>query len=254
MVDGIVFGTCTAAGLLVTALCTRRAVGNPRVATWAIAIAFAICTLGVLCAVPAVANQLQQATGMPNAGKLVAHVCAILWCAAIQITMVDLAYRPEYLKSAILQRGFAAVLELAIMVPLFLAANRPGIQFTTEYVDNPKVAAYLLIYLSYVLVTCGELMFMCGRTSRRNWGVRPWSSVGFALSSIAAILGMAYAVCKGSYIIFYILEDPWPLKIEEVVSPTLSGLAVLFVFSGMTLPMVGALRERLRQRRALTDD
>ncbi|MEV5440870.1 hypothetical protein AB0K80_33435 [Streptomyces sp. NPDC052682] len=254
MVDGIVFGTCTAVGLLVTALCTRRAVGNPRVATWAIAIAFAICTLGVLCAVPTVANQLQHATGMPNAGKLVAHVCAILWCAAIQITMVDLAYRPEYLKSAVLQRAFAAALELAVMVPLFLAANRPDVQFTTEYIDDHRVAAYLLIYLSYVLVTCGELMFMCGRTSRRNWRVRPWSSVGFALSSVAAVLGMAYAVCKGSYVIFYTLDDPWPLGIEQVVSPTLSGLAVLFVFSGMTLPMVGALRERLREKRALIDD
>ncbi|MFI9629284.1 hypothetical protein [Streptomyces sp. NPDC052042] len=183
-------------------------------------------------------------------GKLVAHVCAILWCAALQITMVDLAYRPEYLKAAMYQRGFAALVELAIMVPLFLTTNRSETQFTTAYVDDPRVAAYLLAYLSYVLVTCGELAFMCGRTARRNWGTRPWSGAGFTLSSIAAFLGMMYSISKGSYIIFYILGDPWPLKTEEVVSPMLSGLAVLALFAGLTLPMIGSVRERLRQKRA----
>ncbi|MDH2391619.1 hypothetical protein QCN29_23130 [Streptomyces sp. HNM0663] len=254
MVDGIVFGTCTVAGLLVTALCTRRALGNARVSTWAIALAFGVCTLGVLCAVPAVADALQDVTGLHNAGKLVAHICAVLWCAFLQITMVDLAYRPEYLKAAMFQRGFAAAVELAILVPLFVATNRPDVEFTTEYVDDPKVAAYLLIYLSYVLVTCAELAFMCGRTARRNWGIRPWSSAGFALSSVSAAFGLAYAFSKGSYIIFYTLDSPWALKAEEVVSPTLSGLAVLFLFSGLTLPMVGTLRERLRQKKALAED
>ncbi|MBK3584717.1 hypothetical protein ACFV6B_04100 [Streptomyces microflavus] len=252
--DGIVFGTCTVAGVLVTALCTRRALGNPRVSTWSIAIAFGVCTVGVLFAVPVVAAVAEDATGITNVGKLVAHVCAILWCGALQVTMVDLAYRPEFLKSAMFQRGFAAIVELAIMVPLFLATNRPGIEFTTAHVDDPKIAAYLLIYLSYVLITCGELSFMCGRTARRNWGIRPWSGAGFALSSMAAALGMAYAFCKGSYIIFFTLDDPWPLKIEEIVSPALSGMAVLFLFAGLTLPMVGALRQRLRQKKALAAD
>ncbi|WP_128381287.1 hypothetical protein [Streptomyces cavernae] len=247
--DGIVFGTCTLAGLLVTVLCTRRAVGNPRVSTWSIAAAFGICTLGVFFAVPVVAQAAEDATGVANIGKLVAHICAILWCAALQIAMVDLAYRPEYVRAAMYQRAFVATAVLATMVPLFLATNEPGIEFTTAYVDNTSVAAYLLIYLSYVLVTCGELAFMCGRTARGNWGVRPWSGAGFALSSIAATLGVAYTVSKGSYIILYMLDDPWPLDVEEVVSPSLSGLAVLFLFLGLTLPMVGALRERLCQRR-----
>lgn len=254
MVDGIIFGTCTLAGLVVTALCTRRAVGNPQVSTCAIALAFGVCTLGVLCAIPAVADALQDIIGLHNVSKLVAHICAVLWCAFLQMTMVDLAYRPEYLKAAMFQRGFAATVELMILVPLFLATNRSDAEFTTEYVDDPKIAAYLLIYLSYVLVTCAELAFMCGRTARRNWGIRPWSGVGFALSSVAAALGLAYAFSKGSYIIFYIFDNPWPLQAEEAVSPTLSGLAVLFLFCGLTLPMVGALRERLCNKRALAGD
>ncbi len=252
--DAIVFGTCTAAGLLVTVLCTRRALGTPRVSTWSIAIAFGVCTLGVFFAVPVIAQAAQDITGLANVGKLIAHICAILWCAALQITMVDLAYRAEYVRAAMFQRSFAAMVELAIMVPLFLSTNRSDIEFTTAYVDDASVAAYLLVYLSYVLFTCGELAFMCAKTAQRNWTLRPWSGAGFALSSMAATLGMAYTVSKGSYIISYTLDDPWSLDVEEVVSPALSGLAVLFLFLGLTFPMVGALRERLRQRKELAAD
>ncbi|MFJ2278870.1 hypothetical protein ACIOEZ_32500 [Streptomyces sp. NPDC087866] len=220
--------------------------------TWSIAIAFGVCTLGVFFAVPAIAQATEDITGVANAGKLIAHVCAILWCAALQITMVDLAYRAEYVQAAMFQRSFAAMIELAIMVPLFVATNKPHVEFTTAHVDNMSVASYLLVYLSYVLFTCGELAFMCAKTAQRNWNVRPWSGAGFALSSMAATLGMAYTVSKGSYIIFYTLDDPWPLKVEEVVSPALSGLAILFLFLGLTLPMVGSLREQLRQRKVLT--
>ncbi|WP_333746015.1 hypothetical protein [Streptomyces sp. IBSBF 2950] len=246
--DGIVFGTCTLAGVLVTYLCTRRALANPRVSTWSIAVAFGVCTLGVFFAVPVIARAVEDATGVVNIGKLIAHICAILWCAALQVTMVDLAYRPEYVRAAIYQRTFAATVELAIMVPLFLATNEVGVEFTTAFASNTAVSAYLLIYLSYVLVTCGELAFMCGRTAKRNWGIRPWSGAGFALSSMAATLGMAYTMSKGSYILFYVLEKPWSLEVEEAVSPSLSGLAVLFLFLGLTLPMVGSLRDQRRQR------
>ncbi|MEU7028995.1 hypothetical protein AB0A60_20180 [Streptomyces sp. NPDC046275] len=199
-------------------------------------------------AVPTVAQVAEDLTGVPNVGKLVAHICAILWCAALQVTMVDLAYRPEYLRAAMFQRGFAAMVELAIMVPLFLATNRPGMEFTTAHVSDPKVATYLLLYLSYVLLTCGELAFMCARTAQRMWGPRPWSGTGFALSSMAATLGVAYTISKGSYIVFHTLGRPWSLGVEEVVSPALSGMAVLFLFAGLTLPMVGALIDRVRAK------
>lgn len=251
--DGIVFGTCTVAGAIVTALCSRRAIRHPRVFTWSIALAFGVCTLGVLFAVPVVAQAAEGLTGVPNVGKLVAHVCAILWCASLQITMVDLAYRPEYLRTAMYQRLFAATVELAIMVPLFMAANSADVEFTTAHVDQPQIAAYLLIYLSYVLVTCGELAFMCGLTARRSWTTRPWTGVGFALSSIAAVLGVAYTMSKGSYIVFSALGRPWSLDVEERVSPALSGMAVLFLFAGLTVPMLGGMLQRLRERRSTAE-
>jgi hypothetical protein len=192
---------------------------------------------------------VEQVTGLDNAGKLVAHICAILWCASLQITMVDLAYRPEYLRTAVYQWLFAAAVELAVMILLFVATNDDGVEFTTEYADHPSVAAYLLIYLFYVLITCGELAFMCGRTARRSRAAHPWTSAGFVLCSVAAVLGVGYTLSKGSYIVLHTLGHPWPLEAEEAVSPALSGLAVLFLFTGLTMQMLGGLRRRLSRRR-----
>ncbi|MGW4375839.1 hypothetical protein ACWEJ7_19470 [Streptomyces albidoflavus] len=244
--DGMIFGACAVAGVLVTALCARRALHHPRVFTWLIAVAFAVCTVGVFFAVPAVARTAEEVTGLDNAGKLVAHICAILWCAALQMTMVDLAYRPEYLRAALYQRVCLAVVVLAVMVPLFLATNGQDVAFTTAYAGHSSVTAYLLVYLLYVLITCGELAFMCGRTARRTRTTRPWTNAGFTLCALAAFLGVGYTVSKGSYLIQYALGSPWPLEIEEVLSPALSGAAVLLLFAGLTMPMLGGLRQRLR--------
>ncbi|MFG2570464.1 hypothetical protein ACGFR6_34175 [Streptomyces sp. NPDC048567] len=244
--DGLIFGACTVAGVLVTALCARRALHHPRVFTWLIAAAFGVCTVGVFFAVPAVARAAEEVTGLDNAGKLVAHICAILWCAALQMTMVDLAYRPEYLRAALYQRVCLAVVVLAVMVPLFLTTNGQDVEFTTAYADHSAVTAYLLVYLSYVLITCGELAFMCGRTARRARTTRPWTGAGFTLCAVAAVLGVGYTMSKGSYLVCYALGSPWSLDVEEAVSPALSGLAVLFLFAGLTMPMLVGLRQRLR--------
>ncbi|MEU7278653.1 hypothetical protein AB0A69_07665 [Streptomyces sp. NPDC045431] len=205
-------------------------------------------------AVPAVESLATDVTGVPNVGKLIAHFCAILWCASLQITMVDLAYRQDYLRTALIQRSFAALVWLCIMVPLFLATNGRNVEFTTEHVDNPRIASYLLIYLSYVLITCAELAFMCGRTAQRNWGTRPWTGWGFAMSSVAAALGVAYTISKGSYVLLYTLGHPWSLAVEEKMSPTFSGLAVIFLFAGLTLPMLGGALRRWRGHEGARQD
>ncbi|MEW1675591.1 hypothetical protein ACJ6WD_11080 [Streptomyces sp. VTCC 41912] len=240
-------------GLIVTVLCTHRARRQPRVFTWSIAAAFGICTLGVFCAVPAVESVAVSITSVPNFAKIIAHVCAILWCASLQIAMVDLAYRPDYLRTASIQRSFVALIWLCIMVPLFLATNGPSVTFTTDHVDNPRIASYLLIYLTYVLITCAELAFMCGTTAKRNWHTRPWTGWGFALSALAAALGVAYTVSKGSYVLLYALGHPYSLSVEEKLSPAFSGLAVLCLFGGLTLPMLGGALRRLRSNRAQPD-
>lgn len=59
------------------------------------------------------------------------------------------------------------------------------------------------------------------------------------MSTTAALLGVAYAASKGSYLVTHYLGHPWPLRREEIVSPLLAGLAVISLITGLTMAMVG---------------
>jgi hypothetical protein len=239
--DGVIFGTCTGLGVVVTALCAYRARMKPTVATRCITLAFGICTVGVFFAVPAVASRTEEITGIDNLPKLIAHTCAILWCVSLQLAMVDIAYAPTYLRVAVMRRSFVAVAVLAAMIPIWLSTNQSGLDFTTAHAKNPAVRVYLILYLLYTFFTCTELAFMCAKSATYNWPGRPWSSFGYGASAVAAVFGLAYSVSRGGYLVAYTAGHPWSLELEEKMSPLLAGVAILFLFVGLTLPLVGTL-------------
>ncbi|MGW7100308.1 hypothetical protein [Streptomyces sp. NPDC054838] len=248
--DGVIFGFCAALGVVVTALCAYRARRKPTVVNWCISFAFGICTVGVFFAVPSVAKWAENITGVENIAKLVAHICAILWCVFLQLAMVDIAYAPTYLRVAIARRAFVAVAVLAAMVPLWLSANAPNVDFTTAFASNVPVRVYLITYLFYVFFTCSELAFMCGKSALQNWPGRPWSTFGYAASAVAAAMGLGYAASRGGYLIAYTVGTPWSLQVEEKLSPALAGVAVIFLFLGLTLPLIGTLIHEWRRKSA----
>jgi hypothetical protein len=250
--DGVIFGSCAALGVVVTSLCIYRARKNPAVANWCISVAFGICTVGVFFAVPAVAGWAETVTGVDNIAKLIAHICAILWCASLQLAMVDIAYAPDYLRVAVARRGFVAVATLATMIPIWLSANAPGVDFTTEFAKDTQVRIYLLIYLFYTFFTCAELAFMCYKSAVSSWPERPWSCFGYAASSVAAVFGIGYTASRGGYLIAYTVGRPWALSLEEKLSPALAGVAILFLFVGLTFPFIGTLIRKWRQRSTIT--
>ncbi|WP_240204715.1 hypothetical protein [Streptomyces actuosus] len=179
-------------------------------------------------------------TGMNNATKLGAHFCAVLWCGSLQLMLVDWSYKHEVLKASLYARIAFAVCVLAAMLPLFVETTGERIEFTTEYATVPGVTVYLMVYLAYVAVTCGEIAFLCfgmALSVQRSGNV--WSARGLGLSAAAAILGVAYAASKGSYLVTHYLGHPWPLHAEEIVSPALAGLATIALISGLTMAMVG---------------
>ncbi|WP_435970175.1 hypothetical protein [Streptomyces sp. Qhu_M48] len=243
--DGIVFGLCTLFGLTGTVLSAREAWRQRdrvdyRIARAARTIAFGVCTLGVLLAVPAVETAVESATGMNNAAKIGAHVCAVLWCGSLQLMLVDWSYTREVLKASLYARIAFAVVVLAAMLPLFVATTDETIEFTTAHAAAPGVTVYLMVYLSYVAVTCGEIVFLCsGMALSMRRGGHFWTARGLAVSAIAAMLGVAYALSKGSYLVTRYLGHPWPLETEEIVSPVLAGLAVVALITGLTMSMVG---------------
>ncbi|GAA0406305.1 hypothetical protein [Streptomyces luteireticuli] len=246
--DGVIFGSVTLLGAVVTTLCLIRARRTPTVANRSITAAFGICTLGVFFAVPAIAQAAADITGIDNIAKLIAHICAVLWSAGLQFTMVDIAYGPYGLRTRLYQRATFAGAILMAMIPLWLSANGPGVEFTTAHAHDVKVRIYLLLYLVYVFATCTELTFQCALASRDNWPERPWSSFGYGSSTIAAIFGMGYAASKASYLVAYTMGSPWELRVEERLSPLLSGISILFLFVGLTLPVFGWLLRKILKR------
>lgn len=118
----------------------------------------------------------------------------------------------------------------------------------SRYATVPGVTVYLMVYLAYVAVTCGEIAFLCsGMALVARRGGHAWSARGLALSATAALLAVAYAASKGSYLVTHYLGHPWPLRQEEIVSPLLAGLAVISLITGLTMAMVG---KRLASRKA----
>lgn len=243
--DGIVFGLCTLFGIAGTLLSAREAWRHRdqieyRIARSTRATAFGVCTLGVLLAVPAVESLVESATGMNNAAKIGAHICAILWCGSLQLMLVDWSYNQDVLKASLYARIAFAACVLAAMLPLFAYTTEGGIEFTTEYADVPGVTVYLLVYLGYAAITCGEIAFLCSGmafVARRSG--HSWSARGLGLSTVSALLGVGYAASKGSYLVANYLGHPWALETEEIISPLLAGLAVITLITGLTMAMIG---------------
>ncbi|MDX2826001.1 hypothetical protein PV416_34280 [Streptomyces ipomoeae] len=50
-----------------------------------------------------------------------------------------------------------------------------------------------------------------------------------------------------SYLVTHHFGRPWPLELEEIISPVLAGIGVIFLFTGLTMAMVG---KRLASRKA----
>ncbi|MFF7613560.1 hypothetical protein [Streptomyces lavendulae] len=190
---------------------------------------------------------LEDLSGMNNSAKLGAHICAVLWCGSLQLMLVDWSYNHEVLKASLYARVALGIVVLAAMLPLFIATTGSAMEFTTAFATEPGVTVYLLVYLAYVAITCGEIAFLCSgmalSASRRS---HSWTARGLATSAAAAVLGVAYAISKGSYLVLHYLRHPWPLRYEEIISPLLAGLATVALITGLTMAMVG---KRLTQRK-----
>ncbi|MGW6886697.1 hypothetical protein [Streptomyces chartreusis] len=252
--DGIVFGLCALFGIAGTVLSTREAWRHRdqteyRIARFARATAFGVCTVGVLLAVPSVEGLVESMTGMNNAAKIGAHICAVLWCGSLQLMLVDWSYNQDVLKASLYARVAFAACVLTAMLPLFVYTTEEGVEFTTEYASIPGVTVYLMVYLGYVAITCGEIAFLCSGMAlvARRRG-HTWSARGLALSTASALLGVGYAASKGSYLVAHYLGHPWPLEKEEILSPLLAGLAVIALITGLTMAMIG---RRLASRKAI---
>ncbi len=251
MVDALIFGLCTLVGVGGTAAnlrvaWRRRHEEDYGVSRWARASAFGVCTLGAALAIPALAHIVESVSGIHNLAKLGAHLCGVAWCCSLQIMVIDWAYEQWAVPTHAGYRVFLACGVTAALIPLFIVASddTPDIEYTTAFAGNHTVHSYLLVYLSYVAVTCAELVFLClkaGAINRRAGRSR--QACGLTMSAVAALFGIAYSLSKGSYLITFSMGRPWSLAVEEVLSPVLAGVSAILLVIGLTTSATALRRQ-----------
>lgn len=226
-------------GVSVTALSSVRAQRNPTPGNQSITAAFALTTLAGLLWIPAVGTAVNTTTHVDNLAHVLSTVCVVLWCAAIQTAMLDLVYNGAALRWAVLQRWSITGAVLLVMCVTFIIGNSPDVDFTTTYVNDHQVMIYLVVYVLWAFATFAELAVRCARISAATSPMHPWTSIGYAISTLAAVAGMAYCISRGGYLVSHVLGHAWSLEREQLLSPILIMIAFIFFFIGFTLPLVG---------------
>jgi hypothetical protein len=61
---------------------------------------------------------VESVTGLNNAAKLGAHICAVLWCGSLQLMLVDWSYNQDVLKASLYAPIAFAAGVLRAMLPL----------------------------------------------------------------------------------------------------------------------------------------
>ncbi|GAA0695372.1 hypothetical protein GCM10010193_57650 [Kitasatospora atroaurantiaca] len=250
--DGLIFGVCSLATAIGAAICFRYAYrlrDQPtyRVARWSRALAVVVCFIGSLTAVPVVADVFNRATGVGNGAKLVAHLCAVLFCACLQIMIVDWMYEKPYVSSGVWARVVLVASVVTALTFQFRTANDPGLPFTTDSAHNLPIVAYLLTYLGFLAIAGLEISVLSAGMAVHSWRDRQMAAVGLTLVALGGASCVAYSISKGGYLIAVQVSHPWALGTEQAVSSPLAGVGVLFVVIGLCVTIAGSRRAVVRR-------
>ncbi|MEV4557164.1 hypothetical protein AB0K51_09215 [Kitasatospora sp. NPDC049285] len=203
-------------------------------------MALAVCFLGSLIAIPAVADTFNELTGVAGGAKLLAHLGAVAFCASLQIMIVDWVYEKPYIPSGVWAR-FTLVAIIAVALTLqFRTANDSGREFTTDNADNPQIVAYLLTYLAFAALAGLEIAVLSAGLAVHSWRERRTASYGLTLVALGGASCVAYSISKGGYLIAVQLSHPWRLSTEKAISSPMAGLYILFVVIGLCVSLAGS--------------
>jgi hypothetical protein len=188
----------------------------------------------------------------PNLNDLVQHCALVGVGLAMQILMMLLVGTPhrQLVRSSWLRGAIAAATEIALAVLFFAAPiGNDRFDFVTAYGSDPRVCAYLLVFLAYVvsmLAGTARLTFTYARHA-----TTPALRLGLRASALSALVGLVYAAHKALYTLaaFYRFTLPWS---EALVSTLIAGLSISTLLVGVTLAVwdsrIKALRRRWRHR------
>ncbi|MDT9689446.1 hypothetical protein Q5762_14090 [Streptomyces sp. P9(2023)] len=249
--EGPIFGLCVVLTSLSTAISLRCAYERRHKSTYRIArrahlAALTACFLGSLLAIPTIADAVDRIAASNEVSSLVSDVAAVIFCASLQIMIIDWEYSTAHHAGIALRLGFACAV-VGLMIWQFHRADTVHQDLSTAYAESSDVRLYLLTYLGASAAAGAEVTFRSSKLAReiRRQG-RPAAN-GLAIASAGAAFGVAYTISRGSYLLAYENGHAWPLSWENAISPALAGLCIGCVAIGLTMATVSV---KLSQRNA----
>ncbi|MGW4599266.1 hypothetical protein ACWEOA_28810 [Streptomyces sp. NPDC004457] len=245
--DGPIFGLCSVLTLLSTAIAVRRSLVQQRrcnetyrLALSAHLVALVSSFLGSLLAIPAVADVADRAT-MAELSTLVSDIAAVIFCASLQILIIDWEYYrelPHYVSIAC--RIGVVVVVTGLLIWQFRRADpaRFGLDMSTSDLWVDDVRTYLLTYLCFFAAAGTEVAVRATKLARRMWRRGRSAGTGMAVTAAGAALGVLYAVFRSGYVLAYEGGHTWPLALDNVISPALAGLSIGGVAAGLSMAVL----------------
>jgi hypothetical protein len=255
-VDGPIFGLCSVLTLVSTAIALVRAVAQRRrkgdyfrVARRAHVVALASSFVGSVLAIPVVAEVADRAT-MAELSSLISDIAAVIFCASLQILIIDWEYRELPHDASIACRiGFVVVVS-GLLIWQFRRTDpaRLGLDLSTSYAQFSDVRTYMLTYLGFFAAAGAEVAVRAAKLARGAWERGRAAGTGLAVAAAGAAFGVLYAVSRGGYILAYESGHAWPLALGNIISPALAGLSIGCVATGLSMAVLSSRRpEPLRR-------
>ncbi|WP_145497464.1 hypothetical protein [Streptomyces sp. CFMR 7] len=257
--DGPIFGLCSVLTLLSTAIALSRAVTQRRrnsdifrVARRAHVVAVASSFLGSVLAIPAVADLVNRAT-VHELSSLVSDIAAVIFCASLQVMIIDWEYRELPHDVSIACRVGLVIVVSGLLIWQFRRTNpsRLDLDLSTTYAEVNGVRTYLLTYLSFFAAAGAEVAVRASKLARAAWQQGRAAAAGLAVAAAGATSGVLYALSRGGYVIAYEHGRAWPLALDNVASPVLAGLCIVGITTGLSMAVLSSSRRPATLRRSV---
>ncbi|WP_330340198.1 hypothetical protein [Streptomyces sp. NBC_00557] len=247
--DGPIFGACALLSALTSALCLyvtlrRRHRPDYRLARSARTVASLSACIGSLLAIPIVADAVDRMTGCNELATLSSDLAAVVFCAGLQVMVVDWRHPRERINASVTKRVAALGAVVVLLIWEFQRIDRAHFDLSPVDGRDRQVTVYLLTYLAFSTVAALEVGTVSAFLARRTWLRGHASAVGLGICAAGAAFGLAYAVSRGGYLVAVHTGHTWPAYVESGISPVLAGLCIGGVTIGLSLATVSADADR----------
>ncbi|MEU6256311.1 hypothetical protein [Streptomyces sp. NPDC047043] len=246
--DGPIFGLCSVVTLLSTAVALSRAVAQRRRSAFRVSrrahvAALASSFVGSVLTIPAVGDVVDRAT-TPELSSLVSDIAVVIFCASLQIMVIDWEYRelPHYVSIACRIAFVIAVCGLLILQFRRTDPARLDLDLSTSYAQSNNVRIYMLTHLGFFAAATAEVAARASKLACAAWRQGRSAAVGLAVAAAGATFGVLYAMSRGGYILAYEQGHAWPLTLDNIISPALAGLSIGSVAAGLSMAVLSNSR------------